>query len=586
MYRTHNCGELRLKNLNQEVTLSGWAQKSRDKGFMLWIDLRDRYGVSQLIFDEQRSSKELFNKAKSIGREFVIQVKGKIIERSSKNLNIPTGEIEILVSELNILNESKTPPFTIEDASDGGEELKMKYRYLDIRRNPIKEKLIFRHKVSSEIRNYLTKLDFIDVETPYLIKSTPEGARDFVVPSRMNSGEFYALPQSPQTFKQLLMVGGLDRYFQIVKCFRDEDLRADRQPEFTQIDCEMSFVNQEDILNTFEGLTKHLLKTIKGLDIDKFPRITYDEAISKYGSDKPDIRFGMEFGELNSVSQHKDFNVFNSAELVVGISVPGGNTFTRKEIDKYVDWVKRPQIGALGMIYVRCNEDGTFKSSVDKFYDQKDLDNWAKITNANKGDLIFILSGDKNKVRTQLSALRLELAENLNLRNPEEFAPLWVTDFPLLEWDEESKKFHAMHHPFTSPKLDQIDLLESKPEEVKANAYDLVLNGNEIGGGSIRIHDKNIQSLMLKHLGFSDEQAKEQFGFLMNAFEYGAPPHGGIALGLDRLVAILDGQESIKDYIAFPKNNSGKDVMINAPSKLGDDQLDELSLGLRIKSHE
>ena len=586
MYRTHDCGELRLSDSNTKVTLCGWVQKSRDKGFMVWIDLRDRYGITQLIFDEQRSSKELFNKAKSIGREFVIQVKGKIIERSSKNLNIPTGEIEILVSELNILNESKTPPFTIEDVSDGGEELKMKYRYLDIRRNPIKEKLIFRHKVSSEIRNYLTKLDFIDVETPYLIKSTPEGARDFVVPSRMNSGEFYALPQSPQTFKQLLMVGGLDRYFQIVKCFRDEDLRADRQPEFTQIDCEMSFVNQEDILNTFEGLTKHLLKTIKGLDIDKFPRITYDEAISKYGSDKPDIRFGMEFGELNSVSQHKDFNVFNSAELVVGISVPGGNTFTRKEIDKYVDWVKRPQIGALGMIYVRCNEDGTFKSSVDKFYDQKDLDNWAKITNANKGDLIFILSGDKNKVRTQLSALRLELAENLNLRNPEEFAPLWVTDFPLLEWDEESKKFHAMHHPFTSPKLDQIDLLESKPEEVKANAYDLVLNGNEIGGGSIRIHDKNIQSLMLKHLGFSDEQAKEQFGFLMNAFEYGAPPHGGIALGLDRLVAILDGQESIKDYIAFPKNNSGKDVMINAPSKLGDDQLDELSLGLRIKSNE
>mgnify|MGYP006139251435 FL=1 len=586
MYRTHDCGELRLSDSNTKVTLCGWVQKSRDKGFMVWIDLRDRYGITQLIFDEQRSSKELFNKAKSIGREFVIQVKGKIIERSSKNLNIPTGEIEILVSELNILNESKTPPFTIEDVSDGGEELKMKYRYLDIRRNPIKEKLIFRHKVSSEIRNYLTKLDFIDVETPYLIKSTPEGARDFVVPSRMNSGEFYALPQSPQTFKQLLMVGGLDRYFQIVKCFRDEDLRADRQPEFTQIDCEMSFVNQEDILNTFEGLTKHLLKTIKGLDIDKFPRITYDEAISKYGSDKPDIRFGMEFGELNSVSQHKDFNVFNSAELVVGISVPGGNTFTRKEIDKYVDWVKRPQIGALGMIYVRCNEDGTFKSSVDKFYDQKDLGNWAKITNANKGDLIFILSGDKNKVRTQLSALRLELAENLNLRNPEEFAPLWVTDFPLLEWDEESKKFHAMHHPFTSPKLDQIDLLESKPEEVKANAYDLVLNGNEIGGGSIRIHDKNIQSLMLKHLGFSDEQAKEQFGFLMNAFEYGAPPHGGIALGLDRLVAILDGQESIKDYIAFPKNNSGKDVMINAPSKLGDDQLDELSLGLRIKSNE
>ena len=584
MYRTHDCGELRLSDSNNKVILSGWVQKSRDKGFMVWIDLRDRYGITQLIFDEQRSSKEILERAKSLGREYVIQVSGEVIERSSKNSNIPTGDIEILVSDLKILNNSKTPPFTIENKTDGGEELRMKYRYLDIRREEIKNKLIFRHKVSSEIRNYLSSKNFIDVETPYLIKSTPEGARDFVVPSRMNSGEFYALPQSPQTFKQLLMVGGLDRYFQIVKCFRDEDLRADRQPEFTQIDCEMSFVNQEDILNTFEGLTKHLLKTIKGLDIDKFPRITYDEAISKYGSDKPDIRFGMEFGELNSVSQHKDFNVFNSAELVVGISVPGGNTFTRKEIDKHVEWVKRPQIGALGMIYVRCNDDGTFKSSVDKFYDQKDLSSWAKVTNANKGDLIFILSGDKNKVRTQLSALRLELAQNLNLRNPEEFAPLWVTDFPLLEWDEESEKFHAMHHPFTSPKLDQIDLLESKPEEVKANAYDLVLNGNEIGGGSIRIHDKNIQSLMLKHLGFSEDQAKEQFGFLMDAFEYGAPPHGGIALGLDRLVAILDGQESIKDYIAFPKNNSGKDVMINAPSKLDNDQLDELSLVLKIKN--
>ena len=584
MYRTHDCGELRLSDSNNKVILSGWVQKSRDKGFMVWIDLRDRYGITQLIFDEQRSSKEILERAKSLGREYVIQVSGEVIERSSKNSNIPTGDIEILVSDLKILNNSKTPPFTIENKTDGGEELRMKYRYLDIRREEIKNKLIFRHKVSSEIRNYLSSKNFIDVETPYLIKSTPEGARDFVVPSRMNSGEFYALPQSPQTFKQLLMVGGLDRYFQIVKCFRDEDLRADRQPEFTQIDCEMSFVNQEDILNTFEGLTKHLLKTIKGIDIDKFPRITYDEAISKYGSDKPDIRFGMEFGELNSVSQHKDFNVFNSAELVVGISVPGGNTFTRKEIDKYVDWVKRPQIGALGMIYVRCNDDGTFKSSVDKFYDQKDLSSWAKVTNANKGDLIFILSGDKNKVRTQLSALRLELAQNLNLRNPEEFAPLWVTDFPLLEWDEESEKFHAMHHPFTSPKLNQIDLLESNPEKVKANAYDLVLNGNEIGGGSIRIHDKNIQSLMLKHLGFSEDQAKEQFGFLMDAFEYGAPPHGGIALGLDRLVAILDGQESIKDYIAFPKNNSGKDVMINAPSKLDNDQLDELSLVLKIKN--
>ena len=580
MYRTHNCGELRLKNLNQEVTLSGWAQKSRDKGFMLWIDLRDRYGVSQLIFDEQRSSKELFNKAKSIGREFVIQIKGKIIERSSKNLNIPTGEIEILVSELNILNESKTPPFTIEDASDGGEELKMKYRYLDIRRNPIKEKLIFRHKVSSEIRNYLTKLDFIDVETPYLIKSTPEGARDFVVPSRMNQGEFYALPQSPQTFKQLLMVGGIDKYFQIVKCFRDEDLRADRQPEFTQIDCEMSFVNQEDILNTFEGLIIHLLKSIKNIEVAQFPRMTYEQAMSKYGCDKPDIRFGMEFGYLNEVSQNKDFNVFNSAEMVVGISVPKGNDFTRKEIDNYTNWVKRPQIGAKGLVYVRCNEDGSYKSSVDKFYDQEDLSNWAKKTNASKGDLIIVLSGEVTKVRAQLSALRLELAQNLNLRNPNEFAPLWITDFPLLEWDDESQKYHAMHHPFTSPKLDEIELLESSPGQVKANAYDLVLNGNEIGGGSIRIHDKEIQALMFKHLGFSEIEAKEQFGFLMNAFEYGAPPHGGIALGLDRLVAILHGEESIKDYIAFPKNNSGKDVMIDAPSKLNETQLNELSLRL------
>ena len=583
MYRTHNCGELRLKNLNQEVTLSGWVQKSRDKGFMLWIDLRDRFGVSQLIFDEKRSSKELFEKAKTLGREFVIQVKGSVIERTSKNPNIQTGEIEILVSELTILNKSLTPPFTIEDNTDGGEELRMKYRYLDIRRNSIKEKLIFRHKVSSEIRNYLTKLDFIDVETPYLIKSTPEGARDFVVPSRMNEGEFYALPQSPQTFKQLLMVGGIDKYFQIVKCFRDEDLRADRQPEFTQIDCEMSFVNQEDILNTFEGLTKHLLSSIKNIKVDDFPRITYEEAMSKYGCDKPDIRFGMELGDLNDISKHKDFNVFNSSELVIGIAVPNGNTFTRKQIDSYTDWVRRPQIGAKGLVYVRCNDDGSFKSSVDKFYDQKDLTNWANKTGAKKGDLILILSGTTNEVRSQMSALRLELAENLNLRNPNEFAPLWVTDFPLLEWDEESNKFHAMHHPFTSPKLDQLDLLEKSPEKVKANAYDLVLNGNEIGGGSIRIHDKNIQSLMFKHLGFSENEAKEQFGFLMNAFEYGAPPHGGIALGLDRLVAILHGEESIRDYIAFPKNNSGKDVMIDAPSKLDDLQLSELFLKLKDK---
>ena len=581
MYRTHNCGELRLKNLDQQVTLSGWVQKSRNKGFMLWIDLRDRFGVSQLIFDEQRSSKDLFEKAKTLGREFVIQVKGSVIERTSKNPNIATGEIEILVSELTVLNESLTPPFTIEDKTDGGEELRMKYRYLDIRRNYIKEKLIFRHKVSSEIRNYLTALDFIDVETPYLIKSTPEGARDFVVPSRMNQGEFYALPQSPQTFKQLLMVGGIDKYFQIVRCFRDEDLRADRQPEFTQIDCEMSFVNQEDVLKTFEGLVRHLLSSIKNINVDDFPRMTYDEAMSKYGCDKPDIRFGMELGDLNDVSKHKDFNVFNSSELVVGIAVPNGNAFTRKQIDSYTNWVRRPQIGAKGLVYVRCNDDGSFKSSVDKFYDQEDLGKWANITGAAKGDLIFILSGGVSQVRAQISALRLELAENLDLRKSDEFAPLWVTDFPLLEWDNESQKYHAMNHPFTSPKLDQLDLLEKSPEKVKANAYDLVLNGNEIGGGSIRIHDKKIQALMFKHLGFSEAQAKEQFGFLMNAFEYGAPPHGGIALGLDRLVAILHGEESIKDYIAFPKNNSGKDVMIDAPSKLDDIQLNELSLKLK-----
>ena len=581
MYRTHNCGELRVSDLNKEVTLSGWVHKSRDKGFMVWIDLRDRYGISQLIFDEKRSSKELIKNAKDLGREYVIQVTGKVIERSSKNTNIPTGEIEILVSDLQILNSSKVPPFTIENKTDGGEELRMKYRYLDIRRNSIKDKLIFRNRVSSEIRKYLNGLNFIDVETPCLIKSTPEGARDFIVPSRMNSGEFYALPQSPQTFKQLLMVGGLDRYFQIVKCFRDEDLRADRQPEFTQIDCEMSFVNQDDVLNTFEGLTKHLLKTIKNITVDKFPRITYDNAIAKYGSDKPDIRFSMEFAELSSIAQHKDFNIFNSAELVIGISVPRGNDFTRKEIEKYIEWVKRPQIGAKGIVYVRCNEDGTYKSSVDKFYDQQDFANWAENTGANKGDLFFIMCGDKDEVRNQLGELRLEIAENLGLRNPNEFAPLWVTDFPLLKWDEESASFHAMHHPFTSPKLDEIDLLKSSPEKVKANAYDLVLNGNEIGGGSIRIHDKNIQALMFKHLGFSEKQAKEQFGFLMNAFEYGAPPHGGIALGLDRLVAILDGNESIKDYIAFPKNNSGKDIMIDAPSSISKEQLDELSLSYK-----
>lgn len=584
MYRTHNCGELRSKDINTEIILSGWVHKTRNKGFMIWVDLRDRYGVTQLIFDEKRSSKDLFEKAKSLGREYVIQIKGSVISRASQNPNIPTGQIEILVTDLTVLNESLTPPFTIEDETDGGEELRMKFRYIDIRRNYIKNKLIFRHKVSSEIRTYLTKLDFIDVETPYLIKSTPEGARDFIVPSRMNQGEFYALPQSPQTFKQLLMVGGIDKYFQIVKCFRDEDLRADRQPEFTQIDCEMSFVNQEEILNTFEGLIKHLLKEIKNFSIDKFPRMTYEQAMSKYGCDKPDIRFGMELSNLNDISKHKDFNVFNSSELVLGIAVPNGNDLTRKQIDGYTNWVKRPQIGAKGLIYVRCNEDGTFKSSVDKFFDQNDLSKWAEKTSANKNDLIMILSGEKSEVRAQMSALRLEIAENLGLRNPNEFAPLWITDFPLLEYDDESKQFHAMHHPFTSPKPDQLDLLESSPDKVKANAYDLVLNGNEIGGGSIRIHDKKVQEKMFSLLGFSEKEAKDQFGFLMNAFEYGAPPHGGIALGFDRLVAILDGHESIKEYIAFPKNNSGKDVMINAPSKIDSAQLEELSLKINDKS--
>ena len=583
MYRTHNCGELRSKDNNIEVTLSGWVQKSRNKGFMIWIDLRDRYGVTQLIFDENRSSKDLFEKAKSLGREFVIQVNGIVIERASINPNIDTGEIEILVSELTVLNESITPPFTIEENTDGGEELRMKYRYLDIRRNSIKKKLIFRHKVSSVIRNYLNNLNFVDVETPYLIKSTPEGARDFVVPSRMNQGEFYALPQSPQTFKQLLMVGGIDRYYQIVKCFRDEDLRADRQPEFTQIDCEMSFINQEDVLTTFEGLIKHLLKEVKGISIGKFPRMTYDQAMSKYGCDKPDIRFAMELVDLNDVSKHKDFNVFNSSELVLGIRIEKGNTLTRKEIENYTNWVKRPQIGAKGLIYLRCNDDGTYKSSVDKFFDQDDLKKWADKTNAESGDLVFVLSGKIAEVRAQMSALRLEIAENLGLRNPEEFAPLWVTDFPLLEWDDESKQFHAMHHPFTSPKIDQLDLLEKHPGKVKADAYDLVLNGNEIGGGSIRIHDKKIQSIMFNHLGFTEKEASQQFGFLMNAFEYGAPPHGGIALGLDRLVALLDGQESIKEYIAFPKNNSGKDIMIDAPSKVDNSQLNELGIELSKK---
>jgi len=582
MYRSNTCGALRASDIGSEVVLSGWMHKLRDKGFVAWVDLRDRYGITQLVFDQERTSKELLEQARELGRETVIQAKGQVIERASKNPNIPTGEIEVLVTELTILNESLLPPFTIEDETDGGEDIRMKFRYLDIRRNPVKNKLIFRHKVTMEVRKYLSDQGFIDIETPYLIKSTPEGARDFLVPSRMNEGQFYALPQSPQTFKQLLMVGGMDKYFQIVKCFRDEDLRADRQPEFTQIDCEMAFVEQEDILNTFEGLTKHLLKEIKGVEVEEFPRMTYDDAMRLYGNDKPDIRFGMQFGELNQVAQHKDFNVFNSAELVVGIAVPGAASYTRKEIDKLVDWVKRPQVGAKGMVYVKCNEDGTYKSSVDKFYDQEDLANWAKTTGAKPGDLICVLSGNTNETRAQLSALRMELATRLGLRKPNEFAPLWVIDFRLLELDEETGKYHAMHHPFTSPKPGQLELLDTKPREVKANAYDLVLNGNEIGGGSIRIYDKETQATMFKHLGFTPEEAKAQFGFLMDAFQYGAPPHGGIAFGLDRLVAILGGQETIRDYIAFPKNNSGRDVMIDAPANIDDEQLKELHLKLDL----
>ena len=578
MYRTHDCGALSLEQLNQTVTLAGWVQKNRNKGFIVWIDLRDRYGITQLVFDEERTPKEVFETAQGLGREFVIQVKGTVIERESKNPNMATGAIEVLVEELSVLNTAKTPPFTIEDQTDGGEELRMQYRYLDLRRSPVKENLLFRHQVSMAVRNYLSKSGFIDVETPYLIKSTPEGARDFVVPSRMNEGQFYALPQSPQTFKQLLMVGGLDKYFQIVKCFRDEDLRADRQPEFTQIDCEMTFVDQEAILSQFEGLTRHLLKEIKGIEVANFPRMSYREAIKTYGNDKPDIRFGMTFKEFNALAQGKGFGVFDSQELVVGIAVPGAAEMSRKEIDALIDWVKRPQIGAKGLVYVKCNADGSFKSSADKFFAHDDLAAWAKHSEAQAGDLILILSGEVKATRNQLSALRMELAERLGLRNPKEFAPLWITDFPLLEWDEESKRFHAMHHPFTAPKPEHLEMLKTDPGAVKANAYDLVLNGNEIGGGSIRIHDQQLQSQMFDLLGFSKEEAQAQFGFLMDAFQYGAPPHGGIAFGLDRLVAILGGEETIRDFIAFPKNNAGRDVMIDAPAPLNDEQLNELYL--------
>ena len=581
MFRTHTNGELSLKNLNETVTLAGWVQTIRDKGFMIWVDLRDRYGITQLVFDEERTSKDLLEKAKNLGREFVIQVEGKVIERASKNPKIPTGEIEILVEKLTVLNESVLPPFTIEDETDGGEELRMKYRYLDIRRNPVKDKLIFRHKIAQKVRNYLSGQGFIEVETPVLIKSTPEGARDFVVPSRMNEGQFYALPQSPQTFKQLLMVGGMDKYFQIVKCFRDEDLRADRQPEFTQIDCEMAFVEQEDVMNVFEGLAKNLLEETTGKKFGQFPRMTFAEAMRKYGNDKPDIRFGMEFVELNELVKGKEFKIFDEAELVVGINVEGKADYTRKQIDELIDWVKRPQIGASEMVWVKFQEDGVLTSSVNKFYNEDDLKAIAEKFNAQKGDLMLVMSGDANKVRAQLSALRMELGNRLGLRKGDEFAPLWVVDFPLLEWDEESGRYHAMHHPFTSPKPEDIPLLETSPGEVRANAYDLVLNGNEIGGGSIRIYDKDLQSKMFALLGFSPEEAEAQFGFLMNAFRYGAPPHGGLAFGFDRLVAILDGNEVIRDYIAFPKNNSGRDVMIDAPSPIDEAQLVELNISIR-----
>lgn len=581
MLRSHNCGELKLSDINKTVKLSGWVQKVRDKGFIIWVDIRDRYGITQLVFDEKRSPKSMFESAKRLSREFVIQITGKVIERESRNNELITGDIEILVDELNVLNTSETPPFTIEDKTDGGEELRMRYRYLDIRRKNIRENLIFRHKVTMEVRNYLNNKGFIDIETPYLIKSTPEGARDFIVPSRMNSGEFYALPQSPQTFKQLLMVGGIDRYFQIVRCFRDEDLRADRQPEFTQIDCEMSFVDQEDILNQFEDLISHLIMEIKNCKVGAFPRITYDEAIKNYGSDKPDIRFNMKFGNITGKVKGKGFKVFDSEESIIGFSIKEGASLSRKDIDSWIDWVKKPQIGAKGMVWVRYNEDKSLKSSVDKFYSEDDLIEWAKTTNANPGDLIFILCGETKKTLKQLGELRVAVAEKIGLRNPEIFAPLWVTDFPLLEWDDQSKRYHAMHHPFTSPKKEDFELLKKSPEKVRANAYDLVINGNEIGGGSIRIHDSLLQKRMFNLLGFSDEEAQSQFGFLMGAFKYGAPPHGGIAFGLDRLVAILAGKETIRDFIAFPKNNSGRDIMIDSPSSIEKSQLDELGVELK-----
>jgi len=577
MLRTHTCGELNMSNLGQTVTLCGWVQKSRDLGGTTFIDVRDRYGLTQLVFNTDTDA-AIRDISRSLGREFVIEVTGKVLERTSKNPKMATGDIEIEVTTINILNSAKIPPFLIEDETDGGEELRAKYRYLDLRRNPIRNNLMLRHKMAQETRKYLDGLDFIEVETPVLIKSTPEGARDFVVPSRMNPGEFYALPQSPQTFKQLLMVSGFDRYFQIVKCFRDEDLRADRQPEFTQIDCEMAFITQEDILNIFEGLTRHLFKNVKGVELPEVPRMQYADAMRLYGSDKPDIRFGMQFVELNDVVKGKGFGVFDNAELVVGINAKGCADYTRKQLDELTEWLKRPQIGVTGMIYCRHNTDGTLKSSVDKFYNEDELAKWSAAFNSEPGDLILVLAGQTDKVRKQLNELRLEMGSRLGLRDKNTFAALWVLDFPLLEWDEETGRYHAMHHPFTSPKPEDIAMLDTAPGEVRANAYDMVINGTEVGGGSIRIHDRAVQSLMFQHLGFSPEEAQKQFGFLLDAFEYGAPPHGGIAFGFDRLCSIFAGLDSIRDVIAFPKNNSGRDVMIDTPSTIAEAQMNELKI--------
>ena len=591
MYRTHTNGELRLEHTGQEVTLSGWVQTIRDKGYMMWIDLRDRYGETQLLFNEDQTDAAVFAEARTLGREFVITVTGKVIERESKNPNMPTGDIEILVSDLKILNAAKTPPFTIEDETDGGDDLRMKYRYLDLRRRPVQENILFRSRVAIETRKYLAGQDFVEVETPVLIKSTPEGARDFVVPSRMNPGQFYALPQSPQTFKQILMVSGFDKYFQIVKCFRDEDLRADRQPEFTQIDCEMAFVTQEDILNTFEGLTRHLFKTVSNIDLPEFPRMSYDEAMQRYGSDKPDLRFGMEFVELNDEAKGHGFPVFDAAELVVGIKAEGqADAYSNKDIKKLTSWMQRPQIGAKGLVYVKVNADGSYKSSVGKFYDDEQLKIWAEKFDARPGDMLLILSGETDRVRKQLNELRLEMGRRMGLMKAGDYKPLWVVDFPLLEWDEDSERFHAMHHPFTAPKKeDEERMLNGDHETMKqlrADAYDLVINGVEIGGGSIRIHDRGLQAKNFKLLGFTDEEAEEQFGFLMGAFEYGAPPHGGIAFGFDRLCAVMRGITSIRDFIAFPKNNQGRDMMIDAPSRIDATQLEELSLELDLKTEE